>query len=392
MLREPDLTLDGILTLARSMEASDHQANEIEGKQVSTPVLAVQQSSRQRSQHRVSQANQGNEHDKCFCCGIEGHRPKDPECPVKGKTCNNCQKPGHFARVCRSEKQNNSRRRSAPSTEGIRYVGTDTKQESSDDEYLFTMHTSNRKTVPVNIEGIEIPMIIDSGAIAVPKSNGEVRVCVDMRRVNEAVIRERHPIPTLEETLQSLNGAAVFSKLDLRWGYHQVELHPESRALTTFSTHNGLKRYKRLIFGLSSAPETYQYVMQSTLQGIVGVRNISDDIIVFGKTQEEHDRSLEQTLQRLQDSGLTLNKEKCVFSVSELVFFGFKVSAAGLSPDQKTIDAVKEARAPTNAAEVRSFNFLDWSITAHVLFLSLPLCRSLCDSLHGNMLSGPGVK
>ncbi|KAK3700539.1 hypothetical protein QZH41_000759 [Actinostola sp. cb2023] len=205
------------------------------------------------------------------------------------------------------------------------------------------------------IESVTGPTPWVSPLVAVPKSNGEVRVCVDMRRVNEAVIRERHPIPTLEETLQSLNGAAVFLKLDLRWGYHQVELHPESRALTTFSTHNGLKRYKRLIFGLSSAPETYQYVMQSTLQGIVGVRNISDDIIVFGKTQEEHDRSLEQTLQRLQDSGLTLNKEKCVFSVSELVFFGFKVSAAGLSPDQKKIDAVKEARAPTNAAEVRSF-------------------------------------
>lgn len=118
-------------------------------------------------------------------------------------------------------------------------------------------------------------------------------------------LRERHPIPILDETLEVLNcGAAVFSKLDLRWGYHQVELHPESRVLTTFLTHTGLKRYKRLIFGLSSAPEMYQYVIQQVLQGIPGVRNVSDDIIVFGADPKSHDKSLEQTLSRLESKGL----------------------------------------------------------------------------------------
>ena len=136
-----------------------------------------------------------------------------------------------------------------------------------------------------------------------------------MRRANEAVIRERHPIPTLEETVQALNGATVFSKLDLRWGYHQIELHPDSRGLTTFSTPQGLKRYERLIFGLSSASEVYQFVIQQVLIGIPGVRNISDDIIVFGTTQPEHDRGLDHTLQRLHANGLTLNKDKCLFSV-----------------------------------------------------------------------------
>ena len=149
------------------------------------------------------------------------------------------------------------------------------------------------------IEDIEGPTPWVSPLVAVPKSNGDVRVCVDMRRANEAVIRERHPIPTLEETLAALNGAAVFSKLDLRWCYDQIELHPESRVLTTFSTHKGLKRYKRLIFGLSSAPEMYQYVIQRTLQGIPGVRNISDDIVVFASDQGSHDRSLE--LSRLEN-------------------------------------------------------------------------------------------
>ena len=205
------------------------------------------------------------------------------------------------------------------------------------------------------IESVQGPTPWVSPLVAVPKANGEVRVCVDMRRANEAVIHERHPIPTLEETVHALTGATVFSKLDLRWGYHQIELHPDSRGLTTFSTPQGLKRYKRLIFGLSSASEMYQFVIQQALQGIPGVRNISDDIIVFGKTRADHDRSLDQTLQRLCDRGLTLNKDKCLFSVPELVFFGFKISAAGLSPDDKKVEAIQNARAPTNVGEVRSF-------------------------------------
>jgi hypothetical protein len=205
------------------------------------------------------------------------------------------------------------------------------------------------------IESVVGPTPWVSPLVAVPKANGDVRVCVDMRRANEAVIRERHPIPTLEETVQALNGATVFSKLDLRWGYHQIELHPDSRALTTFSTPQGLKRYKRLIFGLSSASEMYQFVIQQVLQGISGVRNISDDIIVFGKSQAEHDQSLHQTLQRLHAHGLTLNKEKCLFSVPELLFFGFKISAAGLAPDHKKVEAIQQAPIPANAGEVRSF-------------------------------------
>jgi hypothetical protein len=108
----------------------------------------------------------------------------------------------------------------------------------------------------------------------------------------------------------------------------------------------GLKRYKRLIFGLSSASEIYQYVIQQVLQGIPGARNISDDIIIFGKDQENHNQQLELTLARVAERGLTLNREKCVFSVPELVFFGHKVSAAEISPDEKKVDAVKQARPP----------------------------------------------
>ena len=198
-----------------------------------------------------------------------------------------------------------------------------------------------RKAVQAKLDEVETLGIIEpikgptpwvSHLVAVPKPNGGIRVCVDMRQANSAIVRERHPIPTLEETLQELHGAIIFSKLDLRSGYHQIELHPESRPITTFTTQNGLYQYTRLMFGVSSAPEIYQHVIQQVLQGCRGVRNISDDIIVFGKTRDEHDQNLETVLQRLQQSNLTLNQEKCLFGVNKLKFFGHEVAASSISP------------------------------------------------------------
>ena len=146
--------------------------------------------------------------------------------------------------------------------------------------------------------------------VVAPKPNGEIRLCLDMRRANEAIVRERHPIPTVDEVLQDLNGSKVFSKLDLKWGYHQMELTPESRDITTFATHKGVFRYKRLLFGVCSASEQYQQEISKVLAGIEGAQNISDDVIVHGADQEMHDKRLHAVLRRLRERGLTLNREK----------------------------------------------------------------------------------
>ena len=148
--------------------------------------------------------------------------------------------------------------------------------------------------------------------MVVPKQNDEIRLCVDMRRANEAIIGERYQIPTVYEVLHNLNQSTVLSncKLDLKWGYHQLELHPDSWSITTFTTHCGLYRYKRLMFGINSAPEVYQHVIQQTFQGCEGVANISDDIIVHGRSIEEHNKRLQQVLERLKEKNLTLNAEK----------------------------------------------------------------------------------
>jgi len=160
------------------------------------------------------------------------------------------------------------------------------------------------------IEKVEGPTSWVSPIVIVPKHSGDIRMCVDMRIANTAIERERHPIPTVDEVLSDLNGATVFSKIDLKWGYHQIELSPESRHVTTFTTHTGLYQYKRLMFGINAAPEHYQRIIRNLLQDCDGVQNISDDIIVYGNSQEEHNVRLDRVLTKLKSVGLTANKEK----------------------------------------------------------------------------------
>ncbi|XP_021351252.1 uncharacterized protein K02A2.6-like [Mizuhopecten yessoensis] len=205
------------------------------------------------------------------------------------------------------------------------------------------------------IEKVEEPSAWVSPVVIIPKSNGDIRLCVDMRRANEAVIRERYPIPTVDEILQDLNQSKVFSKLDIRWAYHQIELAPESRGITTFQTHLGMYRYKRLMFGISCAPELYNKIIQQVLRECPGVNSIFDDIVVHGETQGEHNKNLDKLLQTLREKGLTLNLDKCQFNMSQITFMGHVLSEHGISLDEDKVKAVVNARQPSNAGEVRSF-------------------------------------
>ena len=204
------------------------------------------------------------------------------------------------------------------------------------------------------VEGQPTPWV--SPIVTPPKKEpGSIRVCVDMRSPNKAIQRERHRMPTIDEIITDLNGATVFSKLDLRSGYHQLELHPDSRYITTFSTHMGLFQYKRLNFGISSASEIFQETICNVIRDIDGAKNISDDIIIYGKTQADHDKALDATLRRLSDKGLTLNKEKCHFNQDKVDFYGLVFSSSGISPDPKKVSAIKDIAQPRNVSEVKSF-------------------------------------
>ena len=148
--------------------------------------------------------------------------------------------------------------------------------------------------------------------------------------------------------------ASVFSKLDLKWGYHQIELSEESRPITTFVTHKGLFRYKRLMFGITSALEKYQQVIQQVLNDCSGTANISDDVIFHGSDTAEHDERLKNVLTRLRVKGLTLNEEKCVFHMPKLTFMGLVLSKQGAGPTEEKVKAVNEAREPQTVSEIKS--------------------------------------
>ena len=157
------------------------------------------------------------------------------------------------------------------------------------------------------------------------------------------------------DLMHTLNGSSVYSKLDLRAGYHQIPLAADSRNITTFATHKGLRRYARLNFGTNSASEMFQHIISELLRDIPGAMNISDDIIVFGKTQADHDEALRATFQKFSDNHLTLNKSKCKFNQSSISFFGFVFSTDGISPDPEKVQAIQNMTPPTSVSEVRSF-------------------------------------
>ena len=176
-----------------------------------------------------------------------------------------------------------------------------------------------------------------------------------MRAPNRAIQRTRHVTPTFEEVISDLGKSRVFPKLDLSNAYHQLELDEESRSITTFSTHLGLKRYKRLNFGINCASEIFQEAIRQVIQDIPNVINISDDILVHTADMASHEETIHRVFQRLTDRGLTLNRAKCQLFKSSLNYLGHRTTNEGISPDPEQVKAVKEAPRPTNVAGVRSF-------------------------------------
>ena len=202
------------------------------------------------------------------------------------------------------------------------------------------------------IEEVTGPTPWVSPAVVVPKKNKGVHICINRRKANEAIQRIKHP---MDDLTADLNGSTVFNKLDLSNAYHQLELGEPSRHITTFATHAGLFRYKHLLFGVNTASELFQKAISDLLRGIPGVKNLSDDIIIYGCDQISHDSSLKSTLEHLQNAGARLNRRKCLFSVQVLTFFGHIFRENGVSPDPEKVSAIVKCTPSTSAGKVRLF-------------------------------------
>ena len=205
------------------------------------------------------------------------------------------------------------------------------------------------------IEPVDEPTDWCAPMVVVPKPNGNLRLCVDLTRLNQGVRRELYIMKKVEETLACISSGAVFSKLDANSGFHQVLLTEESAKLTTFITPFGRYMFRRLPYGISSAPEHFQKRMDKELTGLQGVLCHMDDILVIGKDKQEHDERLEKVLNRLQESGITLNQAKCEFSTTKLRYLGQMIDADGVRKDPAKVKAIIEMPDPKDVPDVRRF-------------------------------------
>eukprot|EP00731_Ephydatia_muelleri_P024558 Em0016g829a len=205
---------------------------------------------------------------------------------------------------------------------------------------------------------IEAVRFSDWAAPIVPvvKRDGSVRICGDFKlTVNRATTLESYPLPRVDELLASLGKSKVFSKLDLSNAYLQLPVDDESKELLTISTHRGLYRYNRLLFGVASAPAIFQRSMESLLRGIPGVCVFFDDILVSGPSERDHLCNLEKVLSCLEESGLKLKLSKCSFLLSSVEYLGHRISAAGIQPTEDKKKAILQAPAPKNVTQLKSW-------------------------------------
>lgn len=205
------------------------------------------------------------------------------------------------------------------------------------------------------IEEVRGPSRWVSPIVPILKENGDLRLCVDMRRANTAIMRENHPLPCMDQLLPKIGKSKYFSKLDIKNAFHQIELHPDCRYITTFITSKGLYQYKRLMFGISCAPETFQKVLENILVKCDGVVNFIDDILVFGDSEEHHDRRLQRVLDVLEENNVLLNKRKCVFKAQKVDFLGHALTPIGVKPLPKYINSITNFRIPSTIEELQSF-------------------------------------
>lgn len=195
-----------------------------------------------------------------------------------------------------------------------------------------------------------------SSLLVIPKGTSDIRLVVDLRGPNKCINRTPFKMPTFESILLELHGAKYFSTIDLTNAFFHIVLDEKSRHLTNFFAGNALYRCCRLPFGLTNAPDIFQEVMQTiVLEGCEGTVNYQDDVLVFGRTKEEHDKNLKEVMKRLEDHNVKINYDKCAFGREEVKFLGFLVSNKGWQIEEEKIGAIKNFRTPESQAEVKSF-------------------------------------
>ena len=191
------------------------------------------------------------------------------------------------------------------------------------------------------------------------KKDGTLRVCVDYRQVNKDTVPDRYPMPRVDELVDAIGRrkGKYFTTLDLMKGYHQVKIEEQSKPKTAFTCHLGHYQCRRMPFGLTKAPATFQRLMNKLFSGKKweSVFVYLDDILVVSAAFDEHLREVGRVLDKLKDTGLCLKPSKYLFARKEVVYLGFTVSSEGVSPNQEKVKAIVNYPQPTDCKSVRRF-------------------------------------
>ncbi|XP_060780909.1 uncharacterized protein K02A2.6-like [Neoarius graeffei] len=207
--------------------------------------------------------------------------------------------------------------------------------------------------------GVLEPVAISEWAtpiVPVSKRNGDIRICGDFKvTLNPVLAPEQYPLPHIDDLFAGLSHGQKFSKIDLNQAYLQMAVEEESRELLTITTQKGLFRFCQLPFGITSAPAHFQRAMDQILNGLPGIQCYLDDILCTGATDEEHLRNLDAVLQRLQDYGLRVRKDKCEFFKPSVEYLGHVIDASGLHTAPSKSRAIADAPPPENVGQLCSF-------------------------------------
>ena len=185
------------------------------------------------------------------------------------------------------------------------------------------------------------------------KRNGKLRICIDPRDLNKALLREHYQLPTQQEITSRLAGAKYFSKLDATSGFWQMPLDEDSSYLTTFNTPFGRYRFTVVPFGVTFAQEVFHSTVHEHFRDLPGCETDIDDILIWGRTVEEHDRNLERVLNRVQEINMTLSRDKCTFRQTEVTYLGETLTPSGVKPDINKIKAILDYTRPTDKQDLQ---------------------------------------